>query len=292
MTVYGIQFWIECKGGLKTANELSDALDDLVYDGNLSLAYDNHSIMGAGLFMKNAIQNNFESIREILNEFADKIKYVSEWDYEDSSDMKWGVHTLGESKKSARKSIKESKAMSYDEFKKIVKKEFTKDEIEGFGKTDNGYGVYVIAYGEKEIEIMCDDLRQYGFKCKWWHSSDPEDDEPIYFIEAIPIMNESKKSARKSLKESVEFSKEKGIYIAQIKDSSISFAYTPIDTDNDFNGYFVFDGDDVIEYLNWKGADANDMLKAFNDFEKAVKKYSSKEDAKIIIKDFHDKLGI
>lgn len=39
---------------------------------------------------------------------------------------------------------------SYDEFKKIVKKEFTKDEIEGFGKTDNGYGVYVIAYGEKE----------------------------------------------------------------------------------------------------------------------------------------------
>ena len=202
MTVYGIQFWIECKGGLKTANELSDALDDLVYDGNLSLAYDNHSIMGAGLFMKNAIQNNFESIREILNEFADKIKYVSEWDYEDSSDMKWGVHTLGESKKSARKSIKESKAMSYDEFKKIVKKEFTKDEIEGFGKTDNGYGVYVIAYGEKEIEIMCDDLRQYGFECKWWHSSDPEDDEPIYFIEAIPIMNESKNSTRKSIKES------------------------------------------------------------------------------------------
>lgn len=108
MMVYGIQFWIECKGGLKTANELSDVLDDLVYDGNLSLAYSNHSIMGAGLFMKNAVQNNFESIREILNEFADKIKYVSEWDYEDSSDMKWGVHTLGESKKSARKSIKES----------------------------------------------------------------------------------------------------------------------------------------------------------------------------------------
>ena len=107
MTVYGIQFWIECKGGLKSANELSDALDYLVYDGNLSLGYSNHSIMGAGLFMKNAIQNNFESIREILNEFADKIKYVSEWDYEDSSDVKWGVHTLGESKKSARKSIKE-----------------------------------------------------------------------------------------------------------------------------------------------------------------------------------------
>ena len=96
-----------CKGGLKTANELSDTLDDLVYDGNLSLVYSNHSIMGAGLFMKNAVQNNFESIREILNEFADKIKYVSEWDYEDSSDMKWGVHTLGESKKSARKSMKE-----------------------------------------------------------------------------------------------------------------------------------------------------------------------------------------
>lgn len=103
---------------------------------------------------------------------------------------------------------------------------------------------------------------------------------------------ESKKSTRKSLKESVEFSKEKDIYIAQVKDSSISFAYTPIDTDGDFNGYFVFDGDAVIEYLNWKGADVNDMLKAFDDFEKAVKKYTSKGDAKIIIKDFHDKLGI
>lgn len=111
------------------------------------------------------------------------------------------------------KSIKEAKVMSYDEFKKIVKKEFTKDEIESFGKTNNGYGVYVIAYGEKEIEIMCDDLRQYGFECKWWHSSDPEDDEPIYFIEAIPIMNESKKSARKSIKESLNFKKD---YVVEV----------------------------------------------------------------------------
>lgn len=111
------------------------------------------------------------------------------------------------------------------------------------------------------------------------------------YIEGM-YLNESKESVRKSIKESVKFSKEKDIYIAQIKDSSISFAYTPIDTGDDFNGYFVFDGDDVIEYLNWKGADVNDMLKAFNDFEKAVKKYTSKEDAKIIIKDFHDKLGI
>ena len=102
MAVYGIQFWIECKGGSKTADELSVALDDLVYDGNLSLGYSNHSIMGAGLFTKNAVQNNFESIREILDEFADKIKYVSEWEYEDSSDVKWGVHTLGESNKHIR----------------------------------------------------------------------------------------------------------------------------------------------------------------------------------------------
>ena len=120
------------------------------------------------------------------------------------------------------------------------------------------------------------------------------DNDDYFKTKNIPYinLNESKKSTRKSIKESVEFDKEKDIYIAQIKDSSISFAYTPIDTDGDFNGYFVFDGDDVIEYLNWKGADANDMLKAFDDFEKAVKKYTSKEDAKIIIKDFHDKLGI
>lgn len=127
------------------------------------------------------------------------------------NDENWEDYLMKESKKSARKSIKEAKVMSYDEFKKIVKKEFTKDEIEGFGKTNNGYGVYVIAYGEKEIEIMCDDLRQYGFECKWWHSSDPEDDEPIYFIEAIPIMNESKNSTRKSIKESINYEVE-GLY--------------------------------------------------------------------------------
>ena len=94
--------------------------------------------------------------------------------------------SVKESKKFARKSLKESN-ISYDEFKKIVKKEFGKSEIQGFGKTKDGYGVYVIAYGEKEIEYMCDDLRKYGFECKWWHSSDPDDDEPTYFIEAIPF---------------------------------------------------------------------------------------------------------
>lgn len=129
--------------------------------------------------------------------------YARIWDNEEGKTVKeWKV-----------KSIKESKIMSYDEFKKIVKKEFTKDEIEGFGKTDNGYGVYVIAYGENEIETMCDDLRQYGFECKWWHSSDPEDDEPIYFIEAIPIMNESKKSARNSIKESLNFKKDYAVEV-------------------------------------------------------------------------------
>ena len=141
-------------------------------------------------------KDEFSEFKKYLNDRSkDGSHLLDEWEdlYADF---------LKDSKKSARKSIKEAKVMSYDEFKKIVKKEFAKDEIESFGKTNNGYGVYVIAYGEKEIEIMCDNLRQYGFECKWWHSSDPEDDEPIYFIEAIPIMKESKKYARKSIKES------------------------------------------------------------------------------------------
>ena len=152
------------------------------------------------------------NFKKIINDLEKNLDYSILGDFDlESIELENGMtisvvkyvtmNNFVESKKSARKSIKEAKVMSYDEFKKIVKKEFTKDEIEGFGKTDNGYGVYVIAYGEKEIEIMCDDLRQYGFECKWWHSSDPEDDEPIYFIETIPIMKESKKSARKSLRE-------------------------------------------------------------------------------------------
>lgn len=146
------------------------------------------------------VRNIDPSVAKNSSNYSDFYKgYVGKyWKFDVPHDF---FDYMNESKKSARKSIKEAKVMSYDEFKKIVKKEFTKDEIESFGKTNNGYGVYVIAYGEKEIEIMCDDLRQYGFECKWWHSSDPEDDEPIYFIEAIPIMNESKKYARKSIKE-------------------------------------------------------------------------------------------
>ena len=145
------------------------------------------------------VRNIDPSVAKNSSNYSDFYKgYVGKyWKFDVPHDF---FDYMNESKKSARNSIKEAKVMSFDEFKKIVKKEFTKDEIEGFGKTDNGYGVYVIAYGEKEIEIMCDDLRQYGFECKWWHSSDPEDDEPIYFIEAIPIMNESKKFARKSIK--------------------------------------------------------------------------------------------
>ena len=167
MTVYGIQFWIECKGDLKTANELSDALDDLVYDGNLSLGYSNHSIMGAGLFMKNAVQNNFESIREILNEFADKIKYVSEWDYEDSSDMKWGVYTLGE----ARKSMKESKVMSFEEFKKLCNDNF------GYAIMDfyeyRGSYIVVVSSNEKATELFTKALRKKGLECTFYELKDP-----------------------------------------------------------------------------------------------------------------------
>ena len=103
---------------------------------------------------------------------------------------------------------------------------------------------------------------------------------------------ESKTSPRKSIKESVEFSKEKDIYIARIKDSSVSFVCTPINTDGNFNGYIVFDGDDAIQYLNWKGGDVNDILKGIESFEDAIKRYASKSDAKTIIKYFSDKLGI
>ena len=217
MTVYGIQFWIECKGGLKTANELSDALDDLVYDGNLSLAYDNHSIMGAGLFMKNAIQNNFESIREILNEFADKIKYVSEWDYEDSSDMKWGVHTLGESKKSARKSIKEKMDSKSEEIYYLLYRLFELnliqtsdydedrfDEITDYiekNGVDKSYKneAYKLAMqyinhnfsnGKEYKEIIKKFLDLFGLQVNT-HSVEWN------------IISESKKSVRKSIKESI-----------------------------------------------------------------------------------------
>lgn len=214
-----------------------------------------------------------------------------------------------ESKKSARKSIKES-SVRVVTFQQIVDSRF--DDI--------SKGEEILDDRKNEIVKLCgNDFSVYTTDRRFVEFDDDTQWRETYYVrknnnnvvwnDLYKIVNsvkpcryefdkindshfESKKSARKSLKESVEFSKEKDIYIAQIKDSSISFAYTPIDTNDDFNGYFVFDGDDVIEYLNWKGADVDDMLKAFDDFEKVVKKYTSKEDAKIIIKDFHDKLGI
>ena len=213
MTVYGIQFWIECKGGLKTANELSDTLDDLVYDGNLSLAYSNHSIMGAGLFMKNAVQNNFESIREILNEFADKIKYVSEWDYEDSSDMKWGVHTLGESKKSVRKSINESiNANSIlSKVETIVGKTKIKhpkaEIIELDGTKYIYYSYFDRGFDDDALDRVwdkCSDLKgvvDVGFGYGYGLKNTKYENSLLIELDDDVIV-ESKKSARKSIKES------------------------------------------------------------------------------------------
>lgn len=201
------------------------------------------------------------------------------------------INIVSESKESVRKSIRESNRTKLDIIKDMVdlaydvKQQSKMDKDSYFGNQPDSV---INAKDDKVYEKFVDlaeKLKLHG----WNQFIDYAYD---LINEYENVIEESKKSARKSIKESVEFSKEKDIYIAQIKDSSISFAYTPINTDDDFNGYFVFDGDDVIEYLNWKGADADDMLKAFDDFEKAVKKYASKGDAKIIIKDFHDKLGI
>lgn len=155
------------------------------------------------------------------------------------------------------------------ESKKFVRNSIKVGDVVKNKNRDDLFGLVYKVEGER-ITMYVIDKDTHTYNTRDAFTGNSIDYEKVNF--KVAPMEESKKSARKSLKESVEFSKEKDIYIAQIKDSSISFAYTPIDTDNDFNGYFVFDGDDVIEYLNWKGADANDMLKAFNDFEKAVKK--------------------
>jgi hypothetical protein len=248
-------------------------------------------------------------LNDAWNEIKKQSDYMLTYDYAEYIAERLIEDNFLESKKSARKSIKESSVRCVT-FEQIVDSRF--DDI--------SKGEEILDDRKDEIVELCgNDFSVYTTDRHFVEFDDDTQWRETYYVrknnnkiawdDLYKIVNsvkpchykfdkindshfESKSLIRKSIKESVKFNKEKDIYIAQIKDSSISFAYTPIDTDDDFNGYFVFDGDDVIEYLNWKGADDNDMLKAFDNFEKAVKKYSSKEDAKIIIKDFHDKLGI
>ena len=104
---------------------------------------------------------------------------------------------------------------------------------------------------------------------------------------------ESKKSAKKSLKESVRFDYDgyTGIHSSVVDDYYI-FSYAPIDYD-DLSGWEITDvnGDLYIREC-WEDMSDKEIADSIGKFEKLVKKYADGSDIKVIIKDFHEKIGM
>lgn len=111
-----------------------------------------------------------------------------------------------------------------------------------------------------------------------------ESDEDNYY--------ESKKSVRKSLKESVEFDYDNhsGVFFAYVDGSDLSIAYAPRKYE-DLSGWDISKDGELLAYDCWEDKSDEYVLNSIKEFEKQLKKYFDIDDVKIIMKDFHEKVG-
>lgn len=120
----------------------------------------------------------------------------------------------------------------------------------------------------------------------------------ISIVKYVTMNNfrESKKSTRKSIRESVEFFNDwgTGVYCAT-SSNGWTFCYCPLSWINkkgveDLIGWSVMDDKDrYIEGDSWENKTDEEINDSIDNFEKLIKKYA-KEDAKEIIEDFRSTL--
>lgn len=103
---------------------------------------------------------------------------------------------------------------------------------------------------------------------------------------------ESKKSTRKSLKESVEFDYDNhsGVFFAYVDGSDLSIAYAPRKYE-DLSGWDISKDGKLLAYDCWEDKSDEYVLNSIKEFEKQLKKYFDIADVKIIMKDFNEKVG-
>ena len=178
-----------------------------------------------------------------------------------------------ESKKSIKKSLKESS--------KILAKN-KKGKVVGYiePQKDGSFGYAFGSPSQKEVIMFYVDTLEQAKDRIAEHSYDD-------------VIFESKKSVRKSLKESVIFDYDgyTGIHSSVVDDYYI-FSYAPTDYD-DLSGWEITDiNGDLYIRESWEDMSDEKIADSINKFEKLVKKYADGSDAKVIIKDFHEKIGM
>lgn len=185
------------------------------------------------------------------------------------------------------------KEMSKDEIKDFI--EFCRDYIDipnlefSFREFDfnndnivvNGNGYSITINDDLTIEMAeeftCKSLDAIGV----WEMNHDYGDE-----------FEEKKSIRKSLKESVEFDYDNhsGVFFAYVDGSDLSIAYAPRKYE-DLSGWDISKDGVPIVYDVWEDKSDEYVLNSIKEFEKQLKKYFDTADVKIIMKDFHEKVG-
>ena len=215
-----------------------------------------------------------------------------------------------ESKKSARKSIKESSVRCV-----------TFEQIVDSRSDDISKGEKILNDRKDEIIELCgDDFSVYTNKIRFydWDDGTNQYRQKYYVrknnnkvtwndlykivnsVKAVPYdfekVNDTLFESRKSIKESIEFYNDfgTGVYCAT-SSNGWTFCYCPLSWINkkgveDLVGWSVMD--DKAHYIDgdsWENKTDEEINDSIDNFEKLIKKYA-KEDAKEIIKDFRSTL--
>lgn len=112
-------------------------------------------------------------------------------------------------------------------------------------------------------------------------------------IKLDDIKKEIYKEGKFELFPSVEFDYDdhSGVFFAYVKGSDLSIAYAPKE-EEDLSGWSIGDDGNIIVWDSWEEKSDDEIFESIKEFEKQLKKYFDSSDVKIIMKDFHEKVGM
>ena len=119
-----------------------------------------------------------------------------------------------------------------------------------------------------------------------------DEDDLAREIKDMLIRGKIKITESKHIKESVEFDYDNhsGVFFAYVDGSDLSIAYAPRKYE-DLSGWDISKDGVPIVYDVWEDKSDEYVLNSIKEFEKQLKKYFDTADVKIIMKDFHEKVG-
>ena len=184
----------------------------------------------------------------------------------------WGV--IKESKKSAKRNLKENR---FDDIIQCVENLLLDDRVL---KSIDGWEDYTeLAY------MLAERLDPSDFAM--------DEDGLAREIEDMLIRGKIKITESKHIKESVEFDYDNhsGVFFAYVDGSDLSIAYAPRKYE-DLSGWDISKDGVPIVYDCWEDKSDEYVLNSIKEFRRQLNKYFKKSDVDLIMKDFHEKLGI